>query len=131
MVYKTRRHSGRSSLHKYFPQSFAKTMMSSILESNRTPSFTILQHIPNSLSTMLRFAWPSSPATTPKAQQIVQNPFESTNIIPSDTKQPPQISKNITGESTPMALSPAAPGIQPLGLPTTQLSIHPPEFSLK
>lgn len=71
---------------------------------------------------MLKFAWPISPgATTPKGQQT--NPFDS----PIHTLQH---SKSSSGEATPMALTPAAAGIQPLAFPTTQLSIDPPQFNL-
>ncbi|PVG03453.1 putative SCH9-serine/threonine protein kinase [Serendipita vermifera] len=61
---------------------------------------------------------------TPKAE--FGNPFDALGKA-NGQQQPP----STAGDTTPMAYSPSAPGIQPLAFPTTQLSLAPPNFTLK
>lgn len=71
-----------------------------------------------------------SPLTTPKALPI-SNPFDAIPHPPAHSQSPErsQEPSRAPGQSTPMATTPPAP--IPLAQPTTQLTLSPPEFTLK
>lgn len=72
----------------------------------------------------------TSPLTTPKAVPI-SNPFDAIQHSPANSQSPSRShsASRAAGQSTPMATTP--PAAIPVAQPTTQLTITPPEFTLK